>query len=77
MKTKPVRTFILQNWWSRKQLISVSEEYLKAKGPRIYFVTTPQTSIPDCFSTHSFRFAETLLLDRPERLLEERVQLPT
>ena len=72
MKTKPVRTFILQNWWSRKQFISVSEEYLKATGPTIYFVTTPQTSIPACFSTHSFRYAETLLLDRPERLLEER-----
>ena len=74
MKTKPVRTFFLQNWSRRKQFISVSEEYLKATKPTIYFVTTPQMSIPACFSTYSFRYAETLLLDRPERLLEEREQ---
>ena len=33
MKTKPVKTFFLQNWWRRKQFISVSEEYLKATRP--------------------------------------------
>ena len=72
MKTKPVRTFLLQNWWPRKQFISITEEYLIATKPTIYFVTTPQTSIPACFSTYSFRYAESVLLDRPERLLEEK-----
>jgi hypothetical protein len=72
MKTKPVRTFLLQNWWQRKQFIWVTEEYLIATKPTIYFVITPQTSIPACFSTYSFRYAESVLLDRPERLLEER-----
>jgi hypothetical protein len=76
MKTKPVRTFLLQNWWSKKQFISVSEEYLIATGPTISFVTSPQTSIPAYFPTHSFRYAETLSLDRPERLVEEREHTP-
>ena len=73
MKTKPVRTFLIQNWWPRKQFISITEEYLIATKPTIYFVTTPQTSIPACFSTYSFRYAESVLLDRPERLLEEKL----
>jgi hypothetical protein len=75
MKTKGRKTFILQNWWRKKQFISVTEEYLKASSPSIYFVTTPQLSIPACFSTHSFKYAETCLLDRPERLLEEHFQV--
>ena len=74
MKTTPVRTLLLQNWWSRKQFISVSEEYVNATGATITFVTTPQMSILACFSTHSFKYAETSFLDRPERLLEEKLE---
>jgi hypothetical protein len=57
-----------------KHLISVIEEHLKAAGSTISFVITPQIKIPARFSTHNFRYAEALLLDLPERLLEEREQ---
>jgi hypothetical protein len=57
-----------------EHLISVTEEHLKAAGSTISFVITPQITIPASFSTHSFRYAEALLLDLQERLLEEREQ---
>jgi hypothetical protein len=74
MKTTPVKTHFPQNWWSRKQFMSVSQEYLKATRAFISSVTTPQMSIPACFSTHSFKYAETSFLDQPDRLLEEKLK---
>ena len=53
------RTFLLQNWWKRKQFIEVSVDYFTACLPALYFVTTPQTEIPGNFPSKMANFCES------------------
>lgn len=39
------KTFLVQNWWRKKQYIQISRSYLIACLPIVYFVHTPQTKI--------------------------------
>jgi len=60
--------FLLQNWWKSKQFVELDESYLENCGASVYFVKTPQTTIPGNFSKHYGRFFELELIDKPERL---------
>uniref|UniRef100_A0A7S0Q832 Uncharacterized protein n=1 Tax=Cryptomonas curvata TaxID=233186 RepID=A0A7S0Q832_9CRYP len=39
------KTFMVQNWWRKKQFVQVSASYMLDCLPLIYFVWTPQTEI--------------------------------
>ena len=58
--------FLLQNWWKKKQFVEVDEEYLKACSPTLFYVKTPQESIPNQFPTNFAKFAENENLDKQE-----------
>jgi hypothetical protein len=60
------RLFLLQNWWKQKQFVEVDEEYLGACEPILFFVRTPQFSIPEEFPTNFAFYAENENLDKPE-----------
>ena len=59
--------FLLQNWWLKKQFIEVDLEYLKACGATLYFVETPQASVPMEFPTHAGHIMQTEAIDMQER----------
>ena len=63
---KGKRFFLLQNWWKDKQFIEVDEEYLEHSSATLYYVKTPQHSIPDKFTVDYAKFAENENLDKPE-----------
>ena len=58
--------FLLQNWWPSMQFVEVSESYLESTGATVYFVKTPQSSIPTAFPTYTARYAENENLDKEE-----------
>ena len=63
--------FLLQNWWKAKQFIEIDEEYLKHSAATLYYVETPQLSIPETFTVDFARFAENEnLLDKADRFPE-------
>ena len=66
--------YLVQNFWAKKQFLEISVEYLAASVSTIYFVSTPQPSIPSCFPTYNHLFAENGDVDKPERLLQESVR---
>ena len=71
MKVKKVKKFfLLQNWWKKKQFIEVDEEYLELSSPTLYFVKTPQLSIPENFSQDYEKYSENENLDKPESFPE-------
>lgn len=66
-------SYLLQNWWSGKQFVEVSQEYLAfcSQPQIIYYVGTPQTGVPKGRHTHAagMHFAETeAVLEKGERL---------
>jgi len=67
---KGKKLFLLQNWWKSKQFIEVDEEYLKHSFPTLYYVETPQRSIPDKFPVDFAKFAENENLDKAESFPE-------
>jgi len=58
--------FLLQNWWKKKQFVEVDEEYLEECSPTLFYVKTPQESIPKKFPTNFAKFAENENLDKQE-----------
>ncbi len=34
------RRFLVQNWWTRQQVVEISEDYLKASAGKAYFIKT-------------------------------------
>ena len=58
--------FLLQNWWPNMQFVEVSESYLESAGATVYFVKTPQSSIPTAFPTYTALYAENENLDKEE-----------
>ena len=58
--------FLLQNWWPNMQFVEVSESYLKSAGATVYFVETPQSSIPTAFPTYTALYAENENMDKEE-----------
>jgi hypothetical protein len=60
------RKILLQNWWRRCQFVEVDSEYLQACNPRIYFVETPQESIPPNWPAVANLYDETSFVDKPE-----------
>ncbi len=63
------RHFLLQNWWSAKQFISVDEDYFFACQPMIFFCKTPQPEIPLEWPSQNHIYAENENLDKPEQYL--------
>ena len=59
--------FLLQNWSLKKQFIEVDLEYLEACGATLYFVKTPQTSVPTESPTHAGHIIQTEAIDMQER----------
>jgi hypothetical protein len=70
------RWFLLQNWWSKKQFVEVSDEYLEACEATVYFVKTRQTEIPSNFPIQHQSFAENDGFDQPEGLPMEFIVPP-
>ena len=62
-------TFLLQNWWRKRQLIEVSAEYLSQIGATIVFVKKEVKEIPEDFPKDSASYMETE--DLGEQLLPE------
>ena len=60
------RKFLLQNWWRRCQFVEVDLMYLKECSPRIFFVETPQGSIPSTLPAAANLYDETWFVDKPE-----------
>jgi hypothetical protein len=60
------RKFLLQNWWRRCQFVEVDLMYLKECTPHIFFVGTPQESIPSNFPAAANLYDETSFVDKPE-----------
>jgi hypothetical protein len=58
--------FLIQNWWVSKPFVEVSHEYLLATHAKMYFVTTPQHSIPWSF-TNSLDLVEWEMPDTAEQ----------
>jgi len=58
--------FLLQNWWKSKQFIEVDKEYLKLSSAALYYVETPQLSIPNQFPVYYAKFSENENLDKAE-----------
>jgi len=58
--------YLLQNWWPQKQFVEIDEPYLKICQPALFYVETPQNSIPTQFSSYSFKYAENENVDKPE-----------
>jgi hypothetical protein len=58
--------FLIQNRWVSKPFVEVSQEYLLATHAKIYFVTTPQHSIPWSF-TNSLDLVEWEMPDTAEQ----------
>ena len=51
--------FLLQNWWEKKQLVELDEEYLESCSPDLYYVKTPQTKIRYNYQINlDFKYAE-------------------
>jgi len=61
--------YLLQNWWKKKQFVEVRQDYLKASGAILFFIETPQHTIPQVFQTHNGKFFESL--DKPEGYVGE------
>ena len=70
------RWFLLQNWWKHSQFVEVSETYLEACSPTVYFVETPQKRIPEEFPTQPHLIAENENVDKPEELMGEYPEAP-
>lgn len=63
--------FLLQNWWLKKQFVEVDAQYLQGSCALVYFVTTPQPSIPSSLPALSGQWFETDMVDKPESLFCE------
>ena len=59
--------FLIQNWWTEKQFLEVSPEYLEACRATLHFVKTPQTEIPKKWPVTNAKYAELELIDLAEQ----------
>jgi hypothetical protein len=69
---------LLQNWWSRMQLIEVSSDTIVSSGAEIVFARKKQTLIKDTIPTLMGKQAETFVggRDNPEKVCPERATVP-
>lgn len=66
------KTFLLlQNWWPKKQYVEVDDEYFRACGAQLSFITKPLLAVPESFPTRAGHFMETEALDYPEHMMME------